>query len=72
MLNLKKDIKFKNIFFDFDGVIANSVSCKTEAFRDLYLPYGDKIADQVVQHHFIMEGCQGLKSLKYIIKNFLI
>ena len=38
----------KNIFFDFDGVIAESVSAKTEAFREMYLPYGIDIANQVV------------------------
>jgi len=41
----------KNIFFDFDGVIADSVNIKTEAFEQMYLPYGNKIAGKVVKHH---------------------
>lgn len=41
----------KNILFDFDGVLAESVNVKTEAFRKLYLPYGDTIANRVVDHH---------------------
>lgn len=41
----------KNIFFDFDGVIADSVNVKTEAFENIYLPYGEKIANEVVSHH---------------------
>lgn len=47
--------KIKNIFFDFDGVIAESVSAKTEAFRELYMPFGERIANKVVEHH-IMHG----------------
>ena len=34
----------KNIFFDFDGVLAESVNVKTQAFHDLYLPFGEGIA----------------------------
>ena len=41
----------KNIFFDFDGVIADSVNVKTEAFEKIYLPYGKEIAEKVINHH---------------------
>lgn len=41
----------KNIFFDFDGVLAESVHVKTQAYYELYLPYGKKIAEEVVNHH---------------------
>ena len=44
-------MKIKSLFFDFDGIIADSVGCKTEAFRDIYLPYGEEIASKVVDHH---------------------
>lgn len=41
----------KAIFWDFDGVIAESVNVKTEAFYNLYLPYGIEIAEKVRRHH---------------------
>lgn len=41
----------KNILFDFDGVLVESVQVKTKAFEQLYLPYGKEIADRVVEHH---------------------
>ena len=41
----------KNIFFDFDGVIIDSVRLKTDAFYQMYLPYGKEIAEQVVEDH---------------------
>ena len=39
------------IFWDFDGVIKDSVSVKTSAFENLFLPYGEKIARKVKNHH---------------------
>lgn len=43
--------KYKAFFFDFDGVIADSVDIKTEAFRELYRPYGEEVMRYVTQHH---------------------
>lgn len=39
------------VFWDFDGVIKDSVDVKTEAYTSLFLPYGDKVAARVRQHH---------------------
>lgn len=44
-------MKIKYIFFDFDGVLAESVDVKTEAFRQMYLKHGDSFAQRVVDHH---------------------
>jgi len=41
----------KGIIFDFDGVIAESVQVKTDAFAELYKPYGSDIVKKVVDHH---------------------
>jgi len=46
----------KNIFFDFDGVLAESVNIKTAAFKQMYQPYGEEIADRVVAHHLANGG----------------
>jgi len=37
--------------FDFDGVLADSVEVKTEAFRQLYLMHGEAVANEVVRYH---------------------
>ncbi|MDT0558059.1 HAD family hydrolase [Ichthyenterobacterium sp. W332] len=68
---LGKNTKFKNIFFDFDGVIAESVSAKTEAFRDLYLPYGKSIADKVELHHTRHGGVSRYEKFKIYHEEFL-
>ena len=39
------------IFWDFDGVIKDSVDVKTQAYESLFLPYGVEIARRVRQHH---------------------
>ena len=39
------------IFWDFDGVIKDSVDVKTRAFEALFLPYGTEVAAQVRVHH---------------------
>jgi phosphoglycolate phosphatase-like HAD superfamily hydrolase len=41
----------ETILWDFDGVIAESVDVKGEAFREMYLKYGVDIADKVLAHH---------------------
>ena len=50
-MNLDENTRFKNIFFDFDGVIAESVRAKTDAFMEMYLPYGKEVAKQVLEFH---------------------
>jgi phosphoglycolate phosphatase-like HAD superfamily hydrolase len=39
------------VFWDFDGVIKDSVDVKSTAFENLFLPYGRDVATRVRQHH---------------------
>ena len=39
------------IFWDFDGVIKDSVTVKTQAFIKLFASYGSHVAEQVKSHH---------------------
>jgi len=39
------------VFWDFDGVIKDSVDVKSAAYETLFLPYGHKISLRVRQHH---------------------
>lgn len=41
----------KLIFWDFDGVIKESVNIKTQAFFNLFKLYGDDLAEKVKAHH---------------------
>lgn len=39
------------VFWDFDGVIKDSVGVKTAAFERLFLPFGPEVARKVREHH---------------------
>lgn len=43
-------------FFDFDGVLLDSNAVKTYAFTRVTQPYGQLVADDVVQHHITNGG----------------
>ena len=71
---MKSKLKFdnlENIIFDFDGVILDSVECKTEAFYQMYLPYGEKIANNVKKHHILNGGMSRFDKFKLWHKKFL-
>lgn len=48
---LLRVIHVKLIFWDFDGVIKDSVAVKTKAFVQLFEPYGQEVAEKVRFHH---------------------
>jgi phosphoglycolate phosphatase-like HAD superfamily hydrolase len=39
------------VFWDFDGVVKDSVAAKSDGFERLFLPYGREVAGRVRQHH---------------------
>lgn len=41
----------KCIFWDFDGVVKDSVEVKTQAFVKLFQPFGTEVAERVRDHH---------------------
>ena len=63
-------MKIKNIFFDFDGVIAESVNAKTEAFREMYSVHGHEIAEKVVDFHINNGGVSRFEKFRYWEKEF--
>lgn len=42
---------FRVVFWDFDGVIKESVDVKSRAFFDLFRPFGVELANKVLEHH---------------------
>lgn len=61
----------KNIIFDFDGVICESVDIKTEAFYEMYLPYGKETAENVKEYHLSNGGMPRFDKFKYYENNIL-
>jgi len=68
MLNIVKQRVF---LFDFDGVIVDSVNIKTEAFAELYRPFGEKVISKVVRHHRSHGGMSRFEKIHYYHKQYL-
>lgn len=56
------------VFWDFDGVIKDSLEAKGVAFRQLFLPYGKKLARRVWQHHLLNQGVSRFEKLPLYLK----
>ena len=61
----------KNIVFDFDGVIANSIEAKTFGFEKLYESYGENIKKKVIDHHLKNGGVSRYKKFVHYHQKFL-
>ena len=70
-LAIEKITNARVIFWDFDGVIKDSVPVKTEAFRKLFLPYGDDVAEKVVKHHIANGGISRYEKIPYYFNNYI-
>jgi len=64
-------MSIKAILFDFDGVILDSLNVKTQAFYDMYLPYGKDIAEKAANHHLAHGGISRYEKFKVYHKDFL-
>ncbi len=72
MNNLIELINRKNVLiFDFDGVLADSVEVKTEAFSELYTDYGVKIQARIIEHHRANGGMSRFEKFKHYHEQFL-
>lgn len=63
--------KYDAIFFDWDGVITDSVNVKTEAFVELFKQYGPEIQNKVKFHHLNNGGMSRFKKFKHYFNEFL-
>ncbi|MCW8863041.1 MAG: HAD hydrolase-like protein [Rhodospirillales bacterium] len=59
------------MFLDFDGVILESVSVKTQAFADLYAPHGQDVVARVLDLHRRHGGISRLVKIRTAHKDFL-
>ncbi len=58
----------KTIFWDFDGVIKDSVEVKSDAFEQLFLPFGEKVVKKVRIHHEANGGMSRFDKLPIYLK----
>ena len=65
------NLKFKNIIFDFDGVLVESLDVKSDAFYEIYLKFGKEIAEKVVNHHKLNSGISRYEKFNLYHSKFL-
>lgn len=58
-------MNYRAIFFDFDGVILDSVHVKTQAFAAIFSCYGPEIEKAVVDYHLSNGGVSRFKKFEY-------
>lgn len=59
------------VFFDFDGVILDSVHIKTEAFGRMFRQYGEEVEKKVVSYHVEHGGISRYKKIQYFYESIL-
>jgi beta-phosphoglucomutase-like phosphatase (HAD superfamily) len=64
-------LSWEAFFFDFDGVLADSVEVKTCAFARLFEPYGEEVVLKVVEHHRLHSGVTRRDKLRHYYQEFL-
>lgn len=59
------------IFFDFDGVLAESLDIKIRAFIELYKEYGPDVLAQVLAHHHAHGGVSRIQKIRHCHRELL-
>ena len=57
--------------FDFDGVLADSVNIKADAFAEMYRKFGRDTEDKVITHHMTNGGMSRYEKFKFYHSEFL-
>lgn len=58
------------IVLDFDGTIVDSIDVKTQAFFDLFLPFGEDVAIRARDYHLDHQGITRTKKIEHIVREF--
>ena len=69
---MNKLSKYKNLFFDCDGVILNSNKIKTEAFKEVVSNYGEKVSTELQNYHIKNGGISRYKKFNYFLDKIAI
>jgi Predicted phosphatase/phosphohexomutase len=64
-------MKWEAVFFDFDGVILDSVDVKTKAFTKMFREYGQEVEKKVVEYHLNNGGVSRFDKFRYYYEKIL-
>jgi phosphoglycolate phosphatase-like HAD superfamily hydrolase len=63
--------RYRLVFWDFDGVIKESVDVKTDAFSELFAPYGEEVRQRIVAYHLANGGLSRHIKIAHALKHFV-
>ncbi len=61
----------KNILWDFDGVILDSMKIKGDGFKELFKKEDQELIDIIEQYHYQNGGISRFEKIKYFYENLL-
>jgi phosphoglycolate phosphatase-like HAD superfamily hydrolase len=64
-------VHYEAFFFDFDGVLADSVEVKTRAFAKLFEAHGPEVVRKVVTHHRRYGGMTRVEKFRHYYWEYL-
>lgn len=64
-------MKLQAVFWDFDGVVLDSVDIKTRAFARMFRAYGQDVEKAVVDYHLAHGGISRSEKFRYYYSEFL-
>jgi HAD superfamily hydrolase (TIGR01549 family) len=64
-------MNWEAVFFDFDGVILDSVDVKTKAFAKMFSQYGPEVEKAVVEYHLNNGGVSRFDKFRYYYEELL-
>ncbi|MCG8617521.1 MAG: HAD-IA family hydrolase [Desulfobacterales bacterium] len=59
------------LFFDFDGVLVDSIRTKKRAFEILFKDFSDEIVNAVVLHHALHGGISRVEKIRHAHENII-
>lgn len=67
----ESDLSRCGYFFDFDGVLVNSVGIKTKAFESMFKQFGPEVLQRVLEHHRHHGGISRVDKIQYSHTHFV-
>ena len=64
-------MQYEAFFFDFDGVLVDSVEVKTRGFAKLFEPHGPEVVAQVIDHHRRHGGMTRADKFRYYHRDYV-
>jgi len=62
---------FKNIFWDFDGVIIDSMAIREKGFREIFSGYDSILVDKLIAYHECNGGLSRFVKIRYFYEEIL-